>query len=135
MANASPAESSRPRAVLVAKARGLQAISGGLKEAARLDELRGLQQSIRDFGTLRSKVSRGQGGSVGVGQFFPLGFRAQLAGFRIKFPEPYGAGLSLSCKFALEAWFRLGLDAPAGHIMLIKCNAGYFFVLLVEIDR
>jgi hypothetical protein len=90
---------------------------------------------MRDFGTLLSKVSRSQGGSIGVGQFLPVGFRVQLAGFRIKFPEPYGAGFSLSRKFALEAWFRLGLDTPAGHIILIKCNAGYFFVLLVEIDR
>jgi hypothetical protein len=81
----------------------LKAISGGFAETARLAELYGLQQSMRDFGTLRSKVSRGQGGSVGVGQFFPLGFRAQLAGFRIKFPEPYGRGFSLSREFSSEA--------------------------------
>src|SRR4030081_1583651 len=102
MANASPAESSRPRAGRAAKAPGLQAISGGFWEGGRLAEVVGLQRSMRDFGTLRSKVSRGQGGSVGVGQFFPLGFRAQLAGFRIKLPEPYGRGFSLSREFSPE---------------------------------
>src|SRR5260370_33029788 len=101
MANASPAQPSRPRVARAAKSLKLPAISCGLRESARLAELYGLQQSMRDFGTLLSKVSRSQGGSIGVGQFLPVGFRVQLAGFRIKSPGPSGAALPLVSKFAL----------------------------------
>jgi hypothetical protein len=41
-------------------------------------------KSWGDLGTLRTRVS--QGGSVGVGKFLLLRFRAKLAGFWVKFP-------------------------------------------------
>jgi hypothetical protein len=64
-----------------------------------------------------------------------LGFRSKPSRFRIKFPEPHGARFALSREFALEAGLRLGLDAPARYVMVIERNAGYFFLVLIEIDQ
>jgi hypothetical protein len=76
-----------------------------------------------------------EGASIGVREFSFLGFRSELSRFRIKFPKPYRAGFTLSRELALEARLRFGLDAPPGYIMVIKRNAGYLFVVLVEIDQ
>ena len=88
---------------------------------------------MRDCGTLRTEVSRG--GSVGVSHFLLLRFGAELAGFWIKFPEPYRASFTLSREFAFEAGLRLGLDAPPRDIIVIERHAGHFFLVLIEIDQ
>src|ERR1700704_2623611 len=126
MASAGPEEPNRPTTPQAGTHQRSRATSVGSGEIPRVAETHALQLWILDFGTLRTEVSRG--GSVCVSHFLPLRFRAQLAGLRIEFAEPYGACFALSCELALEAGLGFGLNAPAGHIILIKGDAGHFFL-------
>jgi hypothetical protein len=65
----------------------------------------------------------------------PLSCWAELAGFRVKFAHPNGAGFMLRGEFASEAGLGLGLDAPAGDVVLVEEYPSDFFLILVPVNQ